>query len=89
MNPLKMNVKSRIKELCERLNPRQRKAVVLGMLLVILCGCTIVFLRSVDRLIESSNYPAREITLDSLSRMPLPDSTLLYHFRLDYDHTKQ
>lgn len=89
MKPLKMNVKSRIKELCERLNPRQRKAVVLGMLLVILCGCTIVFLRSVDRLIESSDYPVQEITLDSLSRMPLPDSTLLNPFRLDYDHTEQ
>lgn len=89
MNLLKMNFKGRIKELCERLNPRQRKAVVLGMLLVILCGCTIVFLRSVDRLIENSNYPMQEITLDSLRRMALPDSTLLNPFSTNYDNTDQ
>ena len=80
-----MNFKRRIKERCDRLNTRQRKAVVLGMLLVVVCGCLTVFLQSVERLRESSRSSVQEITLDSLSRMSLPDSTLLNSLIPDND----
>ena len=85
MKTEKKNFRSRIKELCDRLNPRERKAVVLGMLLIIFCGCLAIFLRGVDRLIERSDTPKREITLDSLGHLAPPDSLWLNSFTLDND----
>lgn len=52
-----MNFKDRLHERCNRLSARERKAVVLGMLLLILCGCLLSMLRGVDRLIEGSPAP--------------------------------
>lgn len=69
MKRLKMNFKDRLHERCNRLSARQRKAVVLGMLLLILCGCLVSFLRGVDRLIEGSQPRQPAVTLDSLGRM--------------------
>ena len=50
MKPLKMNFTNRLRECCDRLSPRQRKAVVLGMILLMLGGCLLSMLRGVDRL---------------------------------------
>ena len=67
MKPLKMNFTSRLRECCDRLSPRQRKAVVLGMILLMLGGCLLSMLRGVDRLIEGSQPRQPVITLDSVS----------------------
>ena len=88
MKTEKMNFKSRIKELCDRLNPRERKAVVLGMLLIILCGCIVIFLHGVDRLIDGSDTPKQEITLDSLGNLAPLDSIWLNSFNLDDNANK-
>lgn len=69
MKPLKINFKERLKERCDRLSARERKAIVLGMLLLILCGCLVSLLRGVDRLIEGSQLQQPAVTLDSLGRM--------------------
>ena len=71
MKPLKMNFTSRLRECCDRLSPRQRKAVVLGMMLG---GCLLSMLRGVDRLIEGSQPRQPVITLDSLGRMAPVDA---------------
>jgi len=76
MKRLKMNFKDRLHERCNRLSARERKAVVLGMLLLILCGCLLSMLRGVDRLIEGSQPRQPVITLDSLGRMaPINDTS--------------
>lgn len=75
MKPLKMNFTSRLRECCDRLSPRQRKAVVLGMILLMLGGCLLSVLRGVDRLIEGSQPRQPVITLDSLGRMAPIDDT--------------
>lgn len=75
MKPLKMNFTSRLHECCDRLSPRQRKAVVLGMTLLMLGGCLLSMLRGVDRLIEGSQPRQPVITLDSLGRMAPIDDT--------------
>ncbi|MEQ3031545.1 MAG: TraL conjugative transposon family protein [Alistipes indistinctus] len=74
MKPLKMNFTSRLRECCDRLSPRQRKAVVLGMILLMLGGCLLSMLRGVDRLIEGSQPRQPVITLDSLGRMAPVDA---------------
>lgn len=74
MKPLKMNFTSRLHECCDRLSPRQRKAVVLGMILLMLSGCLLSMLRGVDRLIEGSQPRQPVITLDSLGRMAPVDA---------------
>ena len=76
MKLLKMNFKDRLHERCNRLSARERKAVVLGILLLILCGCLHSMLRGVDRLIEGSQPRQPFITLDSLGRMaPINDTS--------------
>ena len=47
--------------------------------------CLAIFLRGVDRLIEGSDTPKREITLDSLGHLAPPDSLWLNSFTLDND----
>lgn len=74
MKPLKMNFKERLCEQCDRLSPRQRKAVVLGMILLMLGGCLLSMLRGVDRLIEGSQPRQPAVTLDSLGRMAPVDA---------------
>ena len=69
MKPLKMNFTSRLRECCDRLSPRQRKAVLL-----MLGGCLLSMLRGVDRLIEGSQPRQPVITLDSLGRMAPVDA---------------
>ena len=76
MKSLKMNFTNRLRECCDRLPPRQRKAVVLGMILLMLGGCLLSMLRGVDRLIEGSQPRQPVITLDSLGRMvPIDDTS--------------
>lgn len=74
MKSLKMNFTNRLHKCCDRLSPRQRKAVVLGMILLMLGGCLLSMLRGVDRLIEGSQPRQPSVTLDSLGRMAPVDA---------------